>query len=1249
MLLSIAISSLFLNFSFLRSVLFSSLLSSLNPFISQFFPLVILLHFFKSFYISVLFNFNFSAPFSSSLSFRFFYYFHFFHFPHFFISSLLPHSHFSLLTVLQHTLFFSHIFQIFHFSISPNLFIHSLTQISLFIFIFIYVFISILSPSSFPPLVLLLGGTDVFPHHQLLHPLPMDVSYYLGAPAELLKTVDIVIGSGDIVSIDELPDDPSEIISFLEAEHCGVKYWVLVAQAYAQAARIADAVTIASRGLATLNFSQADKIPLHSVLGWIHLRHAAAGANTDAAISAAEAEFAHVPQGSPTAQLAAAAVAWRRGNADKAAALYDRLLHADSTNCLALMGRAHVALARTRNYAHALRLYQQALAHNPALRPDPRIGVGVCFWHLGDREMAVRAWQRAVQLDPDCHAAHVLLALAEFDDAFTRSVSDTQFVERVRTAMAAATRLNAAAPDDAVVLLALVPHMYAQKRYDLVETLVQRVVRVMAGAAGARASVLAHSAKVLAQASCWLGRVAHARGDFANAQKCFHEAVRLDDASVGARLGLAAAQLGRGVPAEAVLTLEALVRAHPKCAEAVYLLGTVYAHDNKRDMAVPVLERYVRMCGRDAGGAGEPVALRALLELSTLYEQRDAAQATAYLVRAESAQTELGLDVPVEVHNNMGVFLFNRGDVSGALSSFEAAMKATSASEVNGKTAGDADNGDSDDTAQLRADLRVTLAYNIARANEANGETNSDTAVQAYKDVLAEAPHYVSAQLRLLFLDAVANSSPKPDLDAELRALVAAHPADLEVRSFYGWFLRTFGRKVGAKPDADTAHHKETLVAHDSHDCYALMSLANIYAAMARDLRDSPERRSKYYVRAVDLYTKVLSVDPRNVYAAQGLAIVYIENNEVAKGVDVLRKIRDSLNDISVYLNLGHALVELKQFAKAVENYDVALARFTDGSDAKILALLGRAWYLRGLADRSLPYLHRGLEYAEKALAIAPSGSHVFNVAFLQFQIADFVTKVPVELRSVDDINDATANLNAAIKLLNTLAADDYAHPPYPKLELKARAGLGSTLLNRLAACLQETKDSISNINSKLEEAKKFREEEDARRAREQEAEAAEKKAREETLAKERAILQEQAQQWAEESRAVVNDSDDDKAADDKEKKPKKGKKKGKKRKDFINDSDDDQEPEQDDQEDQEDEPKLESDTEPEKKKPKRKRAISDDEDDDEPVEPVKKKKVYKSKEMVEDSSEEENEPVKKKKVYKSKEMVEDSSDDDLF
>lgn len=65
---------------------------------------------------------------------------------------------------------------------------------------------------------------------------------------------------------------------------------------------------------------------------------------------------------------------------------------------MAVMGtaRAHFSLGR---YADALKGYQEILAKMPQLQdPDPRIGIGCCFWQLGYREEARESWERALEL-----------------------------------------------------------------------------------------------------------------------------------------------------------------------------------------------------------------------------------------------------------------------------------------------------------------------------------------------------------------------------------------------------------------------------------------------------------------------------------------------------------------------------------------------------------------------------------------------------------------------------------------------------------------------------------------------------------------------------------------------------------------------------------------------------------------------------------------------------------------------------------
>lgn len=1046
----------------------------------------------------------------------------------------------------------------------------------------------------------------------------LDLSYY--AAGESLQTVDIAIGSGDIVTIDELPDDPQELVAFLQGENCEPRHWVLVAQAYVAARRGDAALQITGLGLGVFLDAAAQE-PLHATAGWTHLL-LAKGLDKALHLEQAESHFAAVDPQSTGALLALAQIAAARDHAEQALQTYNALLKKDPNNCLALMGKAQIALAKTRNYAAALKTYQQVLALNPLLRPDPRIGVGVCFWCLKDKPMALAAWNRALQLDPANTRARTLLALALLDHVFTESLLDELFLAGYEKALAEIVSLLQQSPNDPVVLLALCLYYFSRQKYDLVEKIVAHIV--------ASSAKSPFTSKVLSTALFWLGRVAFAKEDYTQAQKCFHEAIRLNDTSLAAKVGLGQAQLARNLTEEAMITFELILKNHPKCLEANYILGMVHAKSSsrqKKEQATLLLERYVRLCQADPDRK-EPVEVSAYLTLSTLYESRDLTQALTYLGKAVDACTQIGRQAPVEVYNNIAVFNFTKTPEE-SLRNFDLASEQL------------ANIADPD----LRKNINLTISFNKARTSEA---TDPEAAVKAYNAILQECPGYFSAKLRLLFLDAV-SPSPKAGIAEEIKALLADHALNLEIRSFYGWFIKTFGKKAGIPADAESAHQKETLVEHDSHDLYALVSLANVYCTMAKDLKGKDkEKRKKYYLRAIELFSKVLLLDPRNVFAAQGFAIVYIENKEYDKGLDILRKIRDSLNDISVYLNLGHVLVEMKQYSKAIENYEIALVRYTNSLDPKVLQFLGRAWCLRGLAEKNVSCLKKALEYSQDALAKTTGSKSAasFNVAFVQFQIAELVTKQPMGDRNLDDILDAIVNLNEAIQSLNAMAEDESAHTPYPKPELKARANLGTTtLLNRLNVCLAETKEHLTQIDTRLAEAKRLREEEEARKAREAEEALALEKAKLEAMAAERQKLQEQAQQWAEESRLSATIVEDD---SDSEKRPKKKGKKGKKKEeDFIDDDEPSDAGEGDDFEGGE--AKDESDAEAPKaakngkaekgkaKKTKRRRrgaAIEDEDDDEESA-----KKKFKPEE---ESS---------KKKFKSDEMVHDSDDedDDLF
>ena len=77
-------------------------------------------------------------------------------------------------------------------------------------------------------------------------------------------------------------------------------------------------------------------------------------------------------------------------------------------------------------------------------------------------------------------------------------------------------------------------------------------------------------------------------------------------------------------------------------------------------------------------------------------------------------------------------------------------------------------------------------------------------------------------------------------------------------------------------------------------------------------------------------------------------------------------KIRDTIKDANVYVNIGHIYAELRQYSKAIESYEAALSKEGKGDDPGILACVGRTWLNKGKHERNLSAIKPALEFAKK-------------------------------------------------------------------------------------------------------------------------------------------------------------------------------------------------------------------------------------------------------------------------------------------
>ncbi|CRK30302.1 hypothetical protein BN1708_000837 [Verticillium longisporum] len=411
--------------------------------------------------------------------------------------------------------------------------------------------------------------------------------------------------------------------------------------------------------------------------------------------------------------------------------------------------------------------------------------------------------------------------------------------------------------------------------------------------------------------------------------------------------------------------------------------------------------------------------------------------------------------LPPQLLNNIGCFYSQSERHEQASELFEAALDACMKL------------GEKDEDADVDA-LVTTISFNLGRSYESRGML--DDAVKVYEELLKRHDDYTDARVRLAYIKL--RKFPHKEGPEAVSKLYKENARDLEVRALYGWYLGKVPsrkRSGNINEDDEFRHYKHTLRDHDKHDRYALVGAGNLHLLTAREMRresDSDKARAMY-TKAVEFFEKALSLDPLNAYAAQGIAIALVEDRKDYKtALGIFVKIRDTVKDAHVFVNLGHIYAELRQYSKALENYETALSKEGKSNDPVILACLGRTWLNKGRSEKNLDAYSQALSYAKKAshartgrahihgrayihlyvmtaniflsqaLEAAPEQVHYkFNVAFVQIQLASTIYLLPETGRVLQQLVDAQEGLEAAITALDEIAA----HPqtPYPKHDMR--------------------------------------------------------------------------------------------------------------------------------------------------------------------------------------------------------------------
>ncbi|KDR75052.1 hypothetical protein GALMADRAFT_248915 [Galerina marginata CBS 339.88] len=1074
------------------------------------------------------------------------------------------------------------------------------------------------------------------------------------------RSVDIELGGQEVITIDldNLDPNPDDVLDLLKDGQCTIYVWTKLAGEYWRRGHLEAAERIASTAIESFqaNDSAAALGPIYSLLANLQIayarkapklilqdakqdimtsekskedyyRDAAQYLNTGERVGA---EFGEGVSGT-LAFLTRGIQQLATRSMDDAMRSFDGVLAEKPTNLVALLGKARILYAR-RNYKDALRLFQDVLRYNPNCVPDPRIGIGLCLWAMDHKAKAKAAWQRSLEVNPSEWSAQLLLGLESINASKGEHLTEDEKAQSFLAGTKLIEKAFQANNRSAATANALCELFLRKGNHSRALKLAERTIQ------------FADTLTILTEGYLRAGRVSHASGAIAQATKFYNAAVEGQPKHVAGAVGMAQMQMLNDEMAAAIHTLDTLIQPpNPqRSLEATVMLASLRAYPRPGVSSSDFAQEKIRArdlfdrvsksleledarangqgSSKTSSGIAEDIEMHA--EIARLWQGDSLERMGKALKEALRIGQASGKTDP-RLINNIGVLHHLEGNLVEAQSMYENAL--TSATTLS---------------SDIAEGLSTTVLYNLARVYEDEGEEIS--AKDAYDKLLSRHPEYIDAKIRQAQM--LTNLSRANDAHDLLKQALASQSSNLNLRAFYTYFLIHSNSHKVAKEFVFA-----TLKDHDKHDVYSLCSAAWIHYHQARESRETStkgvEERKRGFQRAAEFYEKALQLDPMCAFAAQGLAIITAEDalgtmggafarlsgleesqkrlQNAREALDIFAKVRESINDGSVYFNIGHCYYARDEFDRAIESYETASTRFYGGHNVSVLLCLCRSWYAKAMKDQSFSAMKNALKYAQAALHTHPNDKAIiYNIAMIQQKSAELLFSVNVAKRTLKDLQKVIDSATHAQKLFASLAADKSSVVPYDRDIADNRRKYGDGMLRKAEEHLANQRQFEAETQSRLDTARQKRQEDKERQDASERVRLEELRLEGEKLAEERRLAREQALEWTREARM-----ESDEERERKPKKPKKAKV------DAVSGD--------------EAEPKVQK-----KRRGKLKKVASEQGDEEQPVlseeeeneKPAKKRIVKKR--VVRDDEDEEAIGGPRKKQFKSKEMLSDTDDD---
>ncbi|ORY32073.1 putative Pol II transcription elongation factor [Naematelia encephala] len=932
----------------------------------------------------------------------------------------------------------------------------------------------------------------------------------------------VIVGQGGVqtdIDLDTLGDEEiANVIPELLADYAAeVRDWTLLAGEHWRQGRMERVQDLLLRGIQFFGGGpgrQSDPtalVNLHSMLAHVHLalartapqvslphakydkiastirtkewHYTEATVNLNGADAAFRASGAG-PEEEPVALAMGKIILYlARGQPNVAHPLVDRLLLRQPNNIIALTAQARLQFAR-RAHEAAFATYQKLLSLNHEMSPDPRIGLGLCAWVLGDKEKARAAWERALQRDPQSWTSLLLLGLGSLNTAREPSVRQEERIRLEAEGVAYVQRAFKLNNKSAAAALALATVSGQGGQLPLASKLAERAIQY---ADNKRHSILANSER---------GRLGFVAGDIADAGPFIAAAKKEEAAGVNILAELTLGQIaikngnlrealnfieqtakrlnGKGPLEYTVLHACLLAYPHPGMKDDELAKNRLTARNMLTEVHNLVANASTEEDWARLRGVGQDADV--FLDLAKLWQDESLDKAIgAYqtAVTCSSDDAEDGATVntrSVRISSNLGALFQLQGNVETAERMYQEALQKLA-----------------QDTGNESEVLKTVLAYNLARAYEEEGDVVKAT--QWYRDVLRQHPEHMESKVRLAML--ATSAGRNFDAHTLLKECLKSDESNVTLRSVYSNFLISIGSYKEA-----LAFTTQTLK-FDRNDPGTFCALGWLHFTLGREAKASAEvaERPKQYARSAEAYERALILDPTCATAAQGLAIALVEDTLSAgphgalapvdeakhrirlagQALSVFSRISDSLSGGAVNVNMGHCYFARGEEEKAIQAYEAALDSF-QGRNVSVLLYLARAWYAYANRESNFSAMSKALSYCQKAMHIQPSDRAIlYNIAMIQQKAAEMLLALDPAKRTLEELNRALDQAQQAANTFRVLADDRSGALPYDVDLADQRARYGDGLLRKAPEQIARQEEYEGQAAARVEEARKLR------------------------------------------------------------------------------------------------------------------------------------------------------------------------------